>query len=237
MQSATANKLANLAEDQWGLLTRRQAVAAGVSPATLQRLSADEGTLERTAHGVYHLAGAPMPDHVGLRSAWLALAPGTLAWERGPAQGVVSHRSAAELWELGDLAADRHEFTLPERRQTRQSGVRIHRSRLEDGEWIRLRGLLVTSPTRTATDLLADHEDPEAVAQVVADALRNKNEWAGNFASALAPRAAQLGFRRGYGTAVLGWLLDLSGEPGAGRWIKEAEAKSTDITPPGLGAA
>lgn len=237
MQTTTVNKLAGLAEDQWGLLTRRQAKAAGVSPATLQRLSRPGGVLERTAHGVYHLAGAPLPPHPGLRSAWLALAPGTLAWERSPAQGTVSHRSAAELWELGDLAADRHEFTLPERRQTRQRDVRLHRGRLEEGETALLGGLPVTSPARTTADLLADEEDPEAVARVIADALRRKKEWAGSFAAALGPRAAQLRFRRGEGLAVLAWLLDLSGEPGAGRWIEEAEAKSTDITPPGLSVA
>jgi Transcriptional regulator, AbiEi antitoxin len=237
MQATTANKLAGLAEDQWGLLTRRQAEAAGVSPATLQRLSRPGGVLERTAHGVYHLAGAPLPPHPGLRSAWLALGPETLAWERSPVQGVVSHRSAAELWELGHLPADRHEFTLPERRQTRQRDVRLHRGRLEEGEMVLLGGLPVTSPARTATDLLADKEDPEAVAWVIADALRKKKEWAGNFAAALGPRAAQLRFRRGEGLAVLAWLLDLSGEPGADRWIEEAEAKSTDITSPGPSVA
>jgi hypothetical protein len=236
MQTVTANKLASVAEDQWGLLTRRQAEAAGVSPATLQRLSRPGAVLERTAHGVYHLIGAPLPDHAGLRSAWLALAPATPAWERGPAQGTVSHRSAAELWRLGDLPADRHEFTLPERRQTRQRGVRLHRGRLKAGETAVLDGLPVTSPARTATDLLADKEDPESVARVVADALRNKHEWAGNFRTALAPRASQLRFGRGDGLAVLSWLLDLSGEPGADRWIQEAKTKSTDITPPGLGS-
>jgi predicted transcriptional regulator of viral defense system len=217
VQSSTAKKLAGLAEDQWGLLTRRQAEAAGVSPATLQRLSRPSEVLERTVHGVYHLAGAPLPSHSGLRSAWLGLAPGTLAWDRSPAQGTVSHRSAAELWDLGDLPADRHEFTLPARRQTRQAGVRLHRGHLGEGETAILDGLPVTSPARTATDLLADKEDPEAVARVVADALRMKKDRAGNFRTALAPRAARLGFRRGDGLAVLAWLLDLSGEPGAER--------------------
>ena len=237
MQITTANKLASVAEDQWGLLTRRQAEAAGVSPATLQRLISPGGVLERTAHGVYHLVGAPLPSHAGLRSAWLALAPETLAWERSPAQGTISHRSAAELWGLGDLPADRHEFTLPERRQTRQRSVRLHRGRLEEDDTAVLDGLPVTSPARTATDLLADKEDPEAVARVVADALRKKKERAGNLPAALAPRAAQLHFRRGDGRAVLAWLLDLRGEPEADRWLEEAETKSTDITPSGLGAA
>jgi predicted transcriptional regulator of viral defense system len=237
MQSTTANKLAGLTEDQWGLVTRRQAEAAGVSAATLQRLSGPGGVLERTAPGVYHLAGAPPPPHLGLRSAWLTLAPGTPAWKRKPAQGTVSHRSAAALWGLGDLAPDRHDFTLPKRRQTRQLSIRLHRGRLGAGETEILGGLPVTSPARTASDLLADKEDPEAVARVVAEALREKKEWAGNLPSALAPRAAGIGFRRNDWRAALAWLLDLSGDPEPERWLEEAETKSTDITPPGLGAA
>jgi hypothetical protein len=48
----------------------------------------------------------------------------------------------------------------------------LHRALLRDGEWIRLRGLLVTRLSRIAADLLSDQEDPQAVAHVVADALR-----------------------------------------------------------------
>ena len=47
----TSSKLAALAEDQWGLLTRRQAEASGVSRATLQRLSGADGPLERMTQG------------------------------------------------------------------------------------------------------------------------------------------------------------------------------------------
>src|ERR1039458_8479287 len=91
---STLNRLSRYAEDQWGLVTRRQAEMAGVSRATLTRLIA-ESILERVDHGVYHLAGAPMPDHPELRAAWLQLAPDVPAWERKPDQGVISHRSAA----------------------------------------------------------------------------------------------------------------------------------------------
>jgi predicted transcriptional regulator of viral defense system len=228
---STTAKLANLAEEQWGLLTRRQAEAAGVSPATLQRLSAEGSILERTARGVYHLAGAPLPDHVPLRAAWLQLAPDTLAWQRRPGQGVVSHRSAAALYGLGHLPADRHEFTLSGRRQARRPDVRIHRRELEKGEWIVLRGLPITTPARIAADLLADREDPEAVAQVVLDALRADNEWPANFAASLSPRAGQLGLRRGDGAAALGSLLNLIEDPRRSRWMEEARSRPIEITP------
>ena len=223
-QMKTFSKLAGLAEDQWGLLTRRQAEAAGVSPATLQRLSMQEGALERMTHGVYHLAGAPLSDHAALRAAWLGLAPDTLAWEREPEQGVVSHRSAAALYGIGHLPADRHEFTLPTRRQTRRKDVRLQRRALAETEWTRLRGLLVTRPSRIATDLLAEREDPEAVAQIVVDAIREAYDYPGTFAEALSPAAARLGFRAGDGLAALRWLIELTADPEAARWMDEAKA-------------
>lgn len=100
LTSGSLNSLAEIAEDQWGFVTRRQAEAAGVSPATIGRLSADDlgpAILERVAPGVYRLRGAPTPDHPELRAAWLQLAPEVAAWQRTAEQGVVSHRSAARL--------------------------------------------------------------------------------------------------------------------------------------------
>lgn len=209
---STLNRLGQIAQDQWGLVTRRQAERAGVSPATLQRL-ASESVLKRVAQGVYHLAGAPMPDHLELRATWLQLAPDVLAWKRTPAEGVVSHRSAAAVYGLGHLPADRHEFTLPARRQSRRPDVRLHHRQVVDGEWISLRGLPVTRPSRIAADLLADREDPEAVAHVVADAIRGSYDYPGTFADALAPHAAKVGLRRQDGLALLRLLLDLIGDP------------------------
>lgn len=230
-QNSTISKLAQVAEEQWGFVTRRQAEKAGVSPATVQRLSADGSVLERVAHGVYHLAGAPEPDHVPLRAAWLQLAPETLVWQRTPDQGIVSHRSGAALHGLGHLPADVHEFTLPMRRQVRRPDVRIHQRKLWDDEWEILSGLPVTRPSRIAADLLADREDPEAVGQVIADALRGGSDDARAFVEALGPYAARFGLRRGDGVAVLRWLLDLVGDPQTPRWMEDARAAWTDITP------
>jgi predicted transcriptional regulator of viral defense system len=180
------------------------------------------GTLERISHSVYRVAGSPLPDHIELRAAWLKLAPNTPAWARRAEQGVVSHRSAASLHGLGDLPADRHEFTVRERKQSRSRDVRLHRAELRSDEWSRLAGLPVTMPARTAADLLSDHEEPDAVGRVIADALRVGLASPASFEAALSPQAGRYGFRRGNGLGVLRWLLELTHDPETPTWLKEA---------------
>lgn len=220
-------RLAVIAEDQWGLLTRQHAQAAGIARATLERLTAGS-ILERVDYGVYRLAGAPIPDHMQLRAAWLRLAPDVLRWQRTLEQGVVSHRSAASMYGVGDLPADRHEFTVPTRRQSRRPDVRFHVRPRGPGEWIELRGLPVTRPSRIASDLLLDHEDPEAVAHIVADSIRKVYDYPGTFAEALGPHAARFGLRRGDGLALLEWLLGLVGYPDTDLWMNEARRSLAD---------
>ena len=130
------------------------------------------------------------------------------------------------MYGLGHLAADEHEFTVPVRRQTRRPDVRIHVCPLHDDEWASQGGLLATRPQRTAADLLGSREDPEAVAQVVADALRRGSASPGEFAAALAASAAAHGFRRRDGVSLLQWLLDLTGDPDGSRWIARPAPKS-----------
>jgi hypothetical protein len=229
-------RLQDLTQDQWGLVTRRQLTARGIGETTLERLSSRGGVLERVAWGVYRLAAAPVPDHMDLRAAWLQLAPATPAWDRTADQGVVSHRSAASVYGLSHLPADRHEFTLPRRKQSGRSDVRIHVRGLADGQWIALRGLPVTRPSTIASDLLWDHEDPEAVARLVADAIRPVYDYPGAFADQLAPHASRFGLRRGDGLGLLRWLLELTGDPDVERWMAEArvhvDRKGREVTTP-----
>jgi hypothetical protein len=224
--------MAEIAEDQWGLITRQQAQSAGISPATLDRLTAQASVLERVDHGVYRLTGAPVPDHMQLRAAWLRLAPEVPRWQRTLHQGVVSHRSAAALYGVGHLPADRHEFTVPTRRQSRRDDVRFYVRPRGPGKWIELRGLPATRPSCIASDLLLDDEDPEAVAQIVADSIREVYDYPGTFAEALAPHAAHFGLRRGDGLALLRWLLDLVGDRDTERWMDEARESVAHLHPP-----
>jgi predicted transcriptional regulator of viral defense system len=222
-RGATLETLAEVAEDQWGLFTRRQAELTGMAWTTLARLAKDN-VAERVAHGVYRLRGNPPVDHLALHAAWLQLAPNVPAWQRTARQGVVSHRSAASVYGLGHLPADVHHFMLPIRRQSRRPDVHLHRADLDHGEWTNLAGLPVTRPARTAADLLADREDPEAVAQVIADAIRPVHDDPGTVARAIAPYAIRFGLPQGDGLALLEWLLDLTRDPERAAWMDEARA-------------
>ena len=121
---------------------------------------------------------------------------------------------------LGHLPADQHEFTFPARRQSRRADVRLHHRKLDDGDWTIARGILVTRPARIAADLLAEHEDPEAVGHVIADAIRAGLERPDTFAAALGPARCPLRAapRRRRGAAELAARPDRRTRS-APRWI------------------
>lgn len=214
-----------IADEQWGLVTKQQIEATGVAWSTLSR-QVRNAALERVARGVYRVRGAGEAEHLELRAAWMQLNPAVPAWERASADGVVSHRSAAALYGIGHLPADIHEFTLPERKQTRREDVRLHRGSVADAAWIWLHGLPVTRPHRIAADLLAEREDPGAVGQIIAEALRPGFDYPGTVARAIAPHATAYGLQRGDGVGLLRWLLELAGDPERKVWL--AVASETD---------
>lgn len=214
-----------IAQDQWGMITRRQLSRIRVPPTTIERFTAQGSALERVALGVYHLTGAPLPEQLELRAAWLQLASAVFVWERNSDQGIVSHRSAAALYGLGHLPADTHEFTFKQRHQSRRADVRLHQRKFEASDWTTYRGLPVTRPARIASDLLGEREDPEAVAHIIVDALKGGHDYPENFASALTTYAYTFGLRRGDGIALLKWLLDLVSDRETNYWLDEARRK------------
>lgn len=206
------NRLASVAEDQWGLVTKRQAEDLAVRPSELTRLVA-LGSLERVAHGVYRLRGAPLPDHLDLRAAWLRLDPAQPAWKRiqEPDVAVVSHRSAASLYGVGDLPPDVHEFALPVRRQSRRPDVRLHRETLTDEDRIILHGLPTTRAGRMIGDLLGDYVEPGALGGITMEVLDRTLDYPEVVARHIAPYAHRFRLPRGDGWAMLDYLLAATG--------------------------
>ena len=212
-------KLTNLSEGQWGLVTRRQVDQLGVAPASFELL-VQRGLTERVARGIYRIRGAGEADHLALRAAWLQLDPGKAAWERldDPDVAVVSHASAASLYQVGDLRPDIHEFTSARRRQTRRPDVRIHRGVVPEQDRVVLRGLPVTRAARMLADLLADHVEPAAVARITVEVIEGVLDYPRVVADKIAPFAAGFGLTPGDGVGLLDRLLELGG----GRRDREA---------------
>ena len=205
--------LAGVAAGQWGLFTATQAQQEGVTRVQLTRL-VQAGVVERRSHGVYLMRGAGDDYLTELRVAWLSLHPARSAFSRlsdaltGP---VVSHASAANLYRFGDVDADRHEFTLPARKQTRRTDVVLHRRSLSQADVTIHDGLPVTRPARTVMDLLAAGHDGEHVAGVLGSAVRARAIDIYALAPEIGPFAARYGCPPGDGDRLLDDLLRLGG--------------------------
>ncbi|WP_067132548.1 type IV toxin-antitoxin system AbiEi family antitoxin domain-containing protein [Microtetraspora malaysiensis] len=201
--------LSALAEAQYGLVTTRQAERSGAHRRDLSRLVAT-GALDRLAHGVYRVAGAPRPSLEELRAAWLQLAPALQADQRGTADGVVSHSSAALVYDVGLLDPLRWEFIIPPPRRfrPRRHDVVIHRAPLTDDDVQWHDGLYVTNPCRTVSDLASIRFDGGHLGLVAADMLERELAHPDDLAAALAPHASAYGLPDAAGQEFLRHLTD-----------------------------
>ncbi len=229
--------LADLAAEQWGLITTAQAVKLGVSAQQVARM-ASTGILERLRHGVYRLAGNPASPLDEIRAAWLALDPAVTATDRLTQQqpGVLSHRSAAQLHHLGDLDADAIEFTIPSRKQTRSDDVRFHiDGHLQRFDWMLIDGLPVTTIEVTVGQLAADRLDGGHLAAVVRDALVTHHLDINAITAVLRPSAHHYGVPLGAAPQLVELLLDQAGIPETTRRIGAQADRNDDLA--GLAAA
>ncbi|MET9603145.1 type IV toxin-antitoxin system AbiEi family antitoxin domain-containing protein [Streptomyces sp. NPDC006459] len=171
-RSEAIRRLGTIAADQWGLVTARQAQAAGISRVDLTRLI-DAELLLRAVHGVYQMPGGTPTSHLDIKAAWLRLDPGVPAWERpltGERAAVVSHASACQLYDIGDIPADHVEISVPRRRTTREPGVILRKAAIDAEDVTIVDGLPVTTVDRTICDLLASRADGGHIGRVLADA-------------------------------------------------------------------
>ncbi|MGH3545737.1 MAG: type IV toxin-antitoxin system AbiEi family antitoxin domain-containing protein [Mycobacteriales bacterium] len=219
--------LDEIAADQAGLVTAAQATARGIDRVTQLRLC-QANLVESVGRGVYRVAGAAAPSHLDSRVVWLRLDPGRPAWERtglGAKDGVISHRAACLLHELGDVPAPKVELTVPRRRTTREPGVRLHVGRLTPEDVTIVDGLPVTTVARTVVDLLRTHADGGHVGGVIADAeQRNLVNL-----DSLGERVGQFANRYGLSGASGDELLSALVEQGGRRLARDNVRESTKL--------
>jgi very-short-patch-repair endonuclease len=132
-----------VASRQKGLVSRRQLVALAVSPGTIDRWVTD-GRLHVVYPGVYLVGHAARLPFASELAAVLALGEGAL----------LSHRSAAVLWELVKRRPGFHpQVTVHGRRVRGPRGIGVHYTEaLDPDEVTEEDGVPVTSPLRTLFD-------------------------------------------------------------------------------------
>ncbi len=129
-----------LVQKQHGLATGVQ--AESVLGAYRKRRWVTEGRLVSVQPGVFRVAGAPETWHQALQSVQLAT------------DGVVSHRSAAELWGLLRPRGCVEVSVQPDRRPRIRPPAIVHRIKdLHPELATRREGLILTDPVRTIVDL------------------------------------------------------------------------------------
>ncbi len=143
-KSATDLAVAALADAQHGVVTRRQLELLGFSARAVGR-RVEAGRLRPLHRGVYAVG------HTALRveGRWMAA---VLACGDG---AVLSHASAAAVWELRPIGSGAIHVTVPgDPGRKKRAGIRVHRSRtLTPEQTTSHRGIPVTTPERTIVDL------------------------------------------------------------------------------------
>ena len=148
---------------QYGIVSRAQAVGAGLSTKQLRaRVVARE--LDEVFPGVYRLPAFPRSFHQNAMAATLAAGPGAVA----------SLRTAGFLYGFPNIARS-CEVTIPAaRRALPLPGVQVHRSRLWlPGDATGIQGIPATSAVRTLFDL-AGQIQPAALGRMLDYCLVNR---------------------------------------------------------------
>lgn len=206
-----AQRIADIASSQWGMITTAQARVHGVARTNLAH-RVRTGALEQTDHyGVYRLASAPSSPLDDLRAAWLTTNPEVLARERAAAarpDAVVGSAAAALVHGIGDVYPSPYRMIVPSRRQSTKGAIVYSWRALDSHDIQVIDGLPVTTRERTIVDLLGDEGDVSIAADALRDALRGEYGLdESRLAELLAPLAARLGQAPRDGVGALASLM------------------------------
>jgi predicted transcriptional regulator of viral defense system len=202
--------VADLAACQHALVTRTQLLAAGLSPDAV-RWRVRSRQLEPVQRGAYQVGPLAAPR---AREMAAVLACG--------AGAVISHRSAAVLWQLcmdGDRART-VDVTVTRGDRGRRSGIRVHRVRLRPQDVTTLDGIPVTALARTIFDLASEAGSRE-LRQAFALGSRQRDTIHAELRELIGRH------RKRHGIPLLRALLDSEIPPAATR--SEAEERFLDL--------
>jgi very-short-patch-repair endonuclease len=157
-KSASPDEIvARIARRQHGVVSTRQLHAAGLHRNAVSN-RVQKGQLHRVHQGVYAVGHDGIPREGKWMAAVLACGAGTVVEARTILDqwgAAVSHRSAAELWDLiPPLEGPIHVSIRGDTGRRRRNGIRLHRSlSLLPAAVTSCQGIPVTKPARTISDL------------------------------------------------------------------------------------
>lgn len=125
MAGRIQRELWDVAVDQYGYVTSKDARRLGINPVELGKLAA-RGQLDHVSYGVYRFPQLPVTPLDSYMFATL--------WANG--RGVLSHDTALDLHDLCDINPSKLHVTVPGRRPERQGGEQyvVHSEPLADDE-------------------------------------------------------------------------------------------------------
>jgi predicted transcriptional regulator of viral defense system len=134
--------LHEIAEDNYGFLTVDDGRRAGIPPQRLAEM-ARRGSLRREGLGLYRLDPFPTHELDSYRKATL--------WPYG-IEGVLSHETALDLYELSDVNPAKIHITVHKRYRLRRRepppSYRFHHEDLDESDITRHEGLPIVTPTK-----------------------------------------------------------------------------------------
>ena len=167
---AASQALFEIAEEQRGLFTAKQAAEAGYQLGSLAH-HVKSGNWVRVERGIYRLARFPLSPEEQLVIYAL--------WSRnraGEPQGVYSHQTALSIHEISDVNPAKLHMIVPpafRRRAEAPAVLVLHRAVLDEKDVEHRPGFAVTRPLRSIADLaVAESVAREIVAQALAEGRR-----------------------------------------------------------------
>ncbi len=156
--------LYEIAEDNYGFLTVNAARQAGIRPQRLAEM-ARRGSLRREGLGLYRLDPFPAHELDSYRKATL--------WPYG-IEGVLSHETALDLYELSDVNPAKIHITVPKRYRLRRReappSYRFHHEDLDERDVTRHEGLPIVTPAKAIRQCHETHLRRDLLRQALEDA-------------------------------------------------------------------
>src|SRR6266849_2248619 len=160
---ARNRRLMEKASRQHGLISREQVVDLKFSHSGIDR-RVQSGVWSAIRSGVYRVGAVPSSWHQELMAACLSVGP----------EAVASHTSAAALLKLDGVSVPAIEVTTAKSRNSRRTGVVVHRSQWLPTEDIAvIDGIPSTRAARTIIDLASALEEQQ-LELALEDALRRR---------------------------------------------------------------